>query len=468
MTTSAVDRWAGRCVEVVLVTFALVGLVALLVFAGGGELPDFVLPAAVVAAIVLQRWRCVGSTSLVQRGERPWLLGGVVLVVGVAALVAWGALATASRTWDGAAMWDVKAALLTERLTLEQPAFCDPGILLHSRDYPLLQPVLIAALERWTGAGRLLFPLVFATHTALLFVLLRRAGVALRFAVAMAVAFAVTPMVLSPSGGGADSGYAEPLLALAVTATVGGLVGADRLLVVVGIALLVWAKPEGGLYGALAVAMAWLRNGRGPMLAATSSWCAAMALWLVVQRELLTFGRGGFAGELPGAVLAIGGAVVATHRLVPNTRHRTWLLAGVAAAGALTLPLVLPHLDLGGGVFAGFASGATRIGERLAEAPRILFGIANWAWLRGRFGLAFVAVVVVAWRLRGDRTRDPLRWLVLAAGIVVLPFLLAPFDDLDAHIRASMPRLLCHHVGVAWLAIGLCCSASQPNSPTTA
>ncbi|MBL8752674.1 MAG: hypothetical protein JNK15_05185 [Planctomycetes bacterium] len=453
----------------VLVAFALFGMLAMGVFAAGGEVPDFAAPVAIVGAMVLQRWRRpLGVASPQFASDRWWLLGGVVVVSAATAIVAWGALATPSRTWDGAAMWDGKAALLAERLTLAQPAFRDPGILLHSRDYPLLQPVLMAALERWLGVGRALFPLVYLTHCALLFVLLRRAGAAIRWAVLASVAFGVTPMVLSPSGGGADSGYAEPLLALAVTATVGGLVGKDRWLAAVGIALLAWAKPEGGLYGAVAVALAWLRADRGVVVATAVGWTSAMALWLVVQRDLQSCGRAATPWSIPLALAGLGAAVVLSHRLVPNVRSRVVLAAAVVVVGALAAPALARLFELGGGVFSSYLAGSGRLGERLGEAPTIVVGIANWAWLRGRFGLAFVVVLLVAWRCGSDAARDPLRWLAVMLGVVALPFVLAPFADLDAHIRASMPRLLCHHVGVAWLAVGLGLAAAVPPRQTVA
>ena len=64
-------------------------------------------------------------------------------------------------------------------------------------------------------------------------------------------------------------------------------------------------------------------------------------------------------------------------------------------------------------------------------------------------------VVVVAVCARNGLTREPLRWLACMVVVVALPFLLAPFDDLASHMRATMPRLLCHHLGVAWLVVGL-------------
>ncbi len=458
--TSALENWLGRAAEVALTTFVLVGFAALVVFLGHGEVSTFVLPAAIALAIGLQWWRRAKApaptpTPTPMAGDSLWLLAAATLLVGVAVLLTWGALATASRTWDGAAMWDPKSALLAARMTLEQTAFRDAGVYLHSRDYPLLQPVLVAAIERLAGCGRVLFPLVFVVHCTLLFTVLRRVGAGVRAAAIAAVGFALTPMVLSPGGGGVDSGYAEALLSLAVTASVSGLVLKDRLLVVVGIALLTWTKPEGGLYASVVVMLAWLGRERRVVLSATAGWAIAMTLWLVLQRDLQSLGRGSFAWSIPLVVAMVGVAVVVSHRLLASRRAKGITLVAVVVVAAVGVPFLLQHFEVGGGVFAGYLQSPARLLERLTLAPQILGGVANWAWLRGRFGIAFVLVVVVAVCARNGLTREPLRWLACMVVVVALPFLLAPFDDLASHMRATMPRLLCHHLGVAWLVVGL-------------
>lgn len=454
--TSALENLLGRAAEVALTTFVLVGFAALVVFLGHGEVPTLVLPVATAIAIGMQWWRRGRTPSIAPvAGDRAWLLGATVLLLGVAVLLTWGALATASRTWDGAAMWDPKAALLAARMTLEQTAFRDAGVYLHSRDYPLLQPVLVAAIERLAGCGRVLFPLVFVVHCTLLFTVLRRVGAGVRAAAIATVGFALTPMVLSPGGGGVDSGYAEALLSLAVTASIGGLVTKDRLLVGVGIALLAWTKPEGGLYASVVVMLAWLGRERRLVMAATASWAIAMTLWLVLQRDLQSFGRGSFAWSIPLVLALVGAVVVASHRLLASSRAKWFAVAVVVVVAAMGVPFLLRYFEVGGGVFAGYLRDPARLLERLTLAPQILGGVANWAWLRGRFGIAFVLVVVVALCARNGLTREPLRWLACMVVVVALPFLLAPFDDLAGHLRATMPRLLCHHLGVAWLVVGL-------------
>ena len=151
-------RWIGRVTDALALWLALSAGVASALLAAGATVPDWLLLACGAASVPLSRW-ILPSVALTRR--EIWTLAPIAAVLFVTFAALWfGADQTPSRHWDGAVAWDVKNALLTAELTLDQTVFREPAILHHSRDYPLAQPLLVAMLERWTGAGRLVLPLV--------------------------------------------------------------------------------------------------------------------------------------------------------------------------------------------------------------------------------------------------------------------------------------------------------------------
>ncbi|HEU4418893.1 MAG TPA: hypothetical protein VFT55_08130, partial [Planctomycetota bacterium] len=61
-------------------------------------------------------------------------------------------------------------------------------------------------------------------------------------------------------------------------------------------------------------------------------------------------------------------------------------------------------------------------------------------------------VIAFALRRRGGTIAPALRtWFLLAVPVCCAPFLLAPIEDLEHHLRSTMPRLLLHWCGVMWI-----------------
>jgi len=448
-----VEAGLDHAITAALVAMVSTGGVAFAAFAFGAPVPDVVLPAALAAGVVVVWRRARHRTTLPAMSDRDtrWCAAAAMLLVATTAILAWGALATPSRFWDGAAMWDVKAALLAATPSLEQPTFRDPAVHCHSRDYPLLQPVLQALLERSVGCGRALFPVLYALQCGVLFVAMRRLGSAATTAALVAVAWGVTPMVLNPTSGGIDSGYADALLALAVTTMVAGLAIRDHVWLVAGIALGVWVKPEGLVYGGLVVAAAWLGPDRVVLRTAAWTWFASAGVWAIVQRDLQTLGRGSVPWALLLALAVVAGLLPRVHARLGTVRARIAVGVGVAL-----LLLVLGAANAGSGTWAAYVGDPQRVLGRLTSVPTITAELFGSAVTRGQFGLLFVLPLGFLLARGGapDR-RWPWQWLVAAALVVHAPFLLAPLDDLSSHLRATMPRLLFHHLGVAALAAGL-------------
>ena len=223
------------------------------------------------------------------------------MLASTAAVLFFGADQTPSRHWDGAVAWDVKNALLATDLTLDQPVFRDPAILHHSRDYPLAQPLLVAMVERWTGAGRLVLPLAWVLACLAVFVGAARRGVAVGTAALTAAAFGLTPALVGTNSGGVDSGYADFMLAAWATVAAAGCIGGDRRWIAVGIVMMAWTKPEGLPYSAAFIVAAWCCSDRSALFAACIGWAAGAAVLLPLQHELIWAGR----QPLPGSVFAI-------------------------------------------------------------------------------------------------------------------------------------------------------------------
>ncbi len=394
-------------------------------------------------------------------GSAPrWLAAAVLLALAVlVALVAGGALATGSRHWDGMVLWDVRAQILAAEPTLDQPYFRDTGVYCHSRDYPLLQPFAIASLERLTGAGRLLFPLLLACFAALVGIGARRVGTPAWLPWIMALACAGTPMLVNPSGGGADSGYADLLLATCVAAMAVGIARDQPLVLALGALLAIASKPEGLVVALLPIVVALARGARAQLHAAVAGYTVGMLSWLSL-RARLHWGISEPSWEY-FAVLGLAAALIGVdaflRRVGARPRQRGLLTLSVgafAAIAVLVLPIEWDAVDTAIGHYLGERG---RLSGRLLQLPAILGGFVEHGVLRLNFGVTFVLPVLAAWALwRTHRPPPPRLWACaafvgLGLAAILAPFLLSPEPDLRHHLRASMARLQLHWLGATWI-----------------
>lgn len=388
---------------------------------------------------------------------------GVVSITAVA-MVAYGSLATPSRHWDGAVAWDVKAHHLADAPTLDQPFFRDPHVLVHSRGYPLLQPLVMAAGDRLLGAGggRVLFPVLYAGLALLIAVGLRRAGVTGTVAWLTAAGCVLAPRLANPTSGGADSGYADLFLLVATTALAVGLLVKDARFLATGAALAVMVKPEGMVYAGLAVAVAWCAGERRSTRWVTLGWFAGAVAWLPVQGQLLRLDDSGALG-LRLLPLAVGAAVLGADHMARSlrldVRARVLAIALFAAVLTVALPLLVGAAAPGLlGALSEYLEDPGRAIRRLQRVPSIVVGALGYAMPPGSFALAFAAPLVAGAALLLQRRRVAAGAVTafVAGGIAAVlgAFVLSPEEDLDHHLRSSMSRLLLHWMGPAMLLAG--------------
>lgn len=443
-----------RAVVAFAAAFAGFGLAGELWLVAGGTVPAALLWAALLGGLALAaRQRAPTPLTTAPRG----LLALTLLVVAAgAALVAYDALATPSRHWDGVVAWQMKANALADRPTLAQPLFTDPAVYSHSRvEYPFLQPLAEALLQRSGIDGRWLFVVAYLALVAAIAAAGARAARGLGAKpLACAAAAAVTPMFLSSLGGSFASGYGDGLLAALVAATAFGVTGDRPGLVACGLIAMTLQKPEGIAYGGALVAALWLRD-TGPMLRAALLGWGWGAATLAAQVATLT---GQAAGRLAAMVTGIAllvGLVAAADRAL---RRR-------AAAGSARPALLAVAVALA--VVAALATGRIEA-ARLHALPQVVVRLAADAWFGGRFGLTFFALPLVLWLAmrRGTARHMPLLlWFGFAAPVLCLPFLVLPLDDVAAHLKASGPRLLLHWTGAAWVWLAATWSAADGAAP---
>lgn len=450
---------AERLVLGGLAGLAAFGIAAMLLLLAGATLPDWLLPAALTVGLLLP-WR---GADLVAGAPAPPALGGGIVLLLAAVLVALviGALGSPTRHWDGAVAWEVKAGYLAAAPTLEQPYFRDPAVFVHSRDYPLLQPLLLAGGDRLLGqgAGRLVLPLLYLLAVLLVGVALRRGGQGGTVAWLGAAAFGLTPILVNPTSGGADSGYADAFVLTCVTAAAAGLWLRDARLLGLGLLLGVLVKPEGLIYGALTVVLLWCLGERRLLAAAVGGWLLAALVWLPLQRDLQGFGQGGGKALLAGGVLALAGLILAAdwcaHRMRLGRRGRTVAALLLLPVLALALPLLIVAGGNEGGTMGLYLADPGRMLRRLARLPAVVAGMTEYGLLRGGFALALWLPLLTGLLLRWRRLPLPAGRLVALLGLGLLalltPFLFSPEEDLRHHLRSSMPRLLLHWLGAAVL-----------------
>lgn len=449
-----------------LALFAVVAHGCLL---AGLAVSPWLLPMALLAGAIAARRPPVASADDAPRALR-WVV--VLMLLFVLAAVTYGALATPSRHWDGAVAWDTTARCLADQLSLEQPYFRDAAVFAHSRDYPLLQPLLMASLERLVGApgGRLVFPAILALFALSVGVAAARATRHSALAWLLSLAAGTTPALVSPTNGGIDSGYGDALLLLCTTTMAAGLLVADWRWLASGALLAVMSKPEGLVYAGAAALVAFCMQERRLLMAAAGGWLLGAGLWLPLQRELQQPGMAIDRWAVPGAVLTVAVAIVIAEGVARwfGWRARGRIAAVVAVLAVLLL--ALPFLpSASSGAHGAMAAYLGRLGTWPQQLPRLwesLLGTVRFGLLRGGFTLAFwLPLLGLPWLPRlSAQGRGLCAFLLLGVLIVQVPFVLSPVADLQQPLRSSMPRLLLHWLGAALLLGGVLLAAGSRRS----
>ncbi|MEE2888544.1 MAG: hypothetical protein VX951_14025 [Planctomycetota bacterium] len=408
----------------------------------------------VIGMIVGRKTHNLASPPVLHRAV-VWTVLGVAV-----AAVAYGAISTPSRHWDGAASFDAKVFWLTQSPTLQQPFFATEGVFHHSPGYSLLQPLLIASIERaLPGAGRLVLPMFYLLLCGLVATTLRRHRTATWLVTATVLAVGLTPHLLSPISGSVDSGHIELLLLLATTTIAAGFLRGSGGLLAVGIVLAIAAKPEGQLYAAVATGIAFASGSGTLLLAAFLAVLVSFVIWLPVQAELLH-------NSSPVGTVMVLGVAAATAVLVMlvdawvrrRAQPHVWrwgLVVGAPIVVLMCLPLLASWLPAERGAFAAYFRQADEVWRNLGNLPAYFVAFLDVGIVKLRIGLALVlpiAIALLAWRRRVRlNDRALMAWVVLGLSMTATPFLLSPEADLQQHLRWSLPRLLLHWVGPLWL-----------------
>jgi hypothetical protein len=449
-----------RACRTVLLGLALFGAISHVQLALGLEFSAAALPLALATSLVITAVRAPARAAGDRRAPR-WLVAVAGLsILAATATVAYGALATPARQWDGVVAWELKADFLTTSPTLAQPFFASSEVFSHCRDYPLLQPLAIAAANRLLGdgAGRALFPLLLLVLAGTVGVAVRTSNARAWLAPVAAAAVVVTPYFVTPALGAADSGLAELFTTTGLAALGAGLVRRHAELLCSSCFLLPLVKPEGLVYAALPVAILWCLAERRLLAASLIGWSAAAALWLPLRASLASPDTPADSTLAWSAIAVLAVAVIASDAWLPRppAAQRGRVLAAALAAPLLlaALPAVAAHA---GGTFGAYLGDVDRPLARLPRLPAILLSGLAIAVGSGKFGLTFALPLLAV--LGHRRTTRPPRdglGLFVAAGLATLvaPFLLSPESDLEHHQRSSMARLVSHWVGAAWILTG--------------
>lgn len=414
--------------------------------------------ALLLAGVPLPPWllACAGALALaVRRPQAPAIgRGAAIAVVAAAALIAYGATATTDRIWDGFTTWTANARRLALDGTLDHPWFADRDVYISARGYPMLQPALLAQTMQWLGerGGRLLFVGIWLALVGGLARGLTRAGLAPRLRDCAVVGLALVPVFVEGGEGGADSGYADMLVA-AVLLHAALAVAADLALPAALTAVaLPLCKAEGAMLALILVAVAGLAGRRRAALGLAVGAAVALALWAPIQQRLLAPGSAWGVESLLRAMapLTLAGVGMALRR-VP-------LWAGLLVIAAVAAVLAA------GGIFGAASIGRTA--QRIAKLdldwsamPRILGRLAIELLSPRGVGFTFAVVVatgVVAARRRRLGDAAPLL-AAIALGLVAIAAFVAskPADQLVGFLRHGVGRYVSHWLGVAWLACGL-------------
>lgn len=340
------------------------------------------------------------------------LLAGYI--VAVVAAVGITALSGPMESWDGRAIWGLKAKILFEKKTFLNAEFFDPGIAHPHQSYPLLVPLAESWIYSFLGYPddrlvKSLFLLFFVALTGYLFAKIRD-KTNRRNALLFTALFGSLASFTALRDGGVASGYADIPLAYFVIVMVlssaywletGKLSG--LILAAAFSAFAMFTKNEGiGLFAVNTIALCGARvydrkqsSGRDVIIGVALFAFIALALigpWLV------------FRSNLP----------------MIDENYAARMTVDNLAAGVYRLPVI----------FAAFLGEAVRL--RLWGPLWLLFTF-SLLLVRKRFSIA---------------DRYVFAFLAMATAMYVFIFMITPWD-VGGQIRSSLTRLTIHIAPVA-------------------
>ncbi|MCB9882762.1 MAG: hypothetical protein H6832_11600 [Planctomycetes bacterium] len=395
--------------------------------------------------------------------EKRMLLGCLALAVIVLVPIGIALITTGPREWDGRVAWELRAVRLSTGGYF-QPFFTEIGVYSPAREYPLLQPLVLADLSRIVGleTARFVFPALFVVLVVGIFGTLER-GLGRPVAILMAASFFVLPGFIGTGAGNIDSGYGELIVALflcGVGSALAGAPGSSRTtrwqtaLFCVSVAGLPMLKPEGTAYAWLAlIAGIHALPKHGVVLGSvfTGISCglvaAVRAHAIPMQAERIVL-----VACAPLVVILMRAALDS----VPAARRalRTVIVAGtVGLLIAATLMLVTVSGSMDAVVDGGFA----RVASRLRDLPRMLLGSVAVAFDVRKFALLWgLTALALASRSRtADGQRALGAFVVLGLVAAFASLFLVPENDLDHELVSRFDRLLLQWTAPAWVFVGL-------------
>jgi hypothetical protein len=397
------------------------GLISLLLWLGGMLLSGPVLQLG-VAAIALAIAAC-GYFAFKRRQVRlffprprtpvEWLLVAViVLQCGLMFHVALGH----ELGWDGLFNWEIKARYAFFNAGV-MPAsyYSDTTRLMTHPAYPLWVPLTELWLYLWMGEPhqfwiKLLFPIYYVAGAVLLATVASRLT-GRRWIGLLAAALLFFVPCLTNTAGGVHVGYVDVPISVLYLGGIGFLLlylqDADQAAwrcSALCIALLPWAKKEGSVLWLVAVL------------------CAVGVLWR--QRRSWS----GLLWLLPGVFIMVA-----------------WRLFCVAVSLA-------PSEEIGSFSFTRLVERLPRLGSILFLVRGELLDMNHWSIFWPLLLLAFVALAI-----RAREQRSLVLFFAIAVPIAVYTwsFFFSNWPDWEAHLTASISRLLLHVMPLAWLAVAL-------------
>ena len=480
MTQQADESLAGAWLALgALAIFALATTVGLLL---GAEHPAATRNLLVASVSLSAVWFWRRRSSAIALPSRLCML--VLVATFVPLLV--GSLATGDRSWDGLTAFTLRARALNAA-GLEHPFFADEAACNYTRHYPLLLPLLLSSfVEISERAGRIVLPALWVLWLAVLARGLRPLARGRRELCLCGAA--LTPIFVGPGHGAVDSGFAELLHAVLLTAGAVALLeawplstrpapraeGSRGFVALAFVAfLLPLSKIEGIGHCLLLLCVAAVACAPRVVLATAG----AASLGLALQALVLLRNS---AGSLDvSATLAVAAAValpfaVVVFALAIRAAMRSARLWFVVVAFAIVAVVLASGFDAHSWFreVAGAGFEASSLAEVLA---RLAFQVVNVK----KFGLVWLVLLVLMWfAARGARrprsaeveaartarltTLAPCTWLLIAHTVLVAAFLVTrPVDSLSLFVKEGLPRYMAQVIGVAWVAVGLLLERSR-------
>ena len=362
--------------------------------------------------------------------------------------------------------WQLKAIALGSPATLEKPYFRAPNVVSNIKDYPILQPLILASSFDLLGIkyGTLIFPIIYLIMVWVAYNNFRKAGLSIIASHIMMLSLATTPMLISPGCGSVDSGYGDFFFTFSLTIIGAGLITQSWWLLFWGSLILPLIKPEGMIYGIILWLSLLFFGRKKEYISGSLGFGLGLCLWVPIWFSLTEINHKLVLYKFIifiGIIFIIGYVFKSFILLLNLNKTKQWILFIVILGIGFTAVIILKNAfsNSHSALIEYFVLRLDNIFKNIYLLPKALhYWIFYFSFIR-KYSFLYIIIaflLLMPKKIAGECPSYALcSFLIILSITSILPFLALPTHHVDLHLRSRMDRLFLHWAGAGWMLLGV-------------